>query len=112
MFVQLSDTAASAHLFRTYGLEQPEYIEDPEQELYRAFGLRRGGFSELASPGVIWRGLRAGLLEGHGIGYPAGDVLQLPGVFLLDDCQVVRSFRHKTAADRPDYQSIAMSQSK
>ena len=112
VFVQLSDASASRQLFSTYGLEDPEYIQDSDQQLYSAFGLRRGGFSALASPKVIWSGLRAGLLEGHGIGFPEGDVLQLPGVFLLDDCEVVSSFRHKTAADRPDYQAIALSQSK
>ena len=108
IFVHFGNAEASEMLFRMNGIGSPETIYDEDQQLYRAFGLRRGTLSEVASPRVIWRGIRAGLFDGHGIGRPEGDILQLPGVFLLDDCTIARSFRHKSAADRPDYLAIAM----
>ncbi len=111
VFVHFGNAEASETLFRMNGIVSPETIYDDDQQLYRAFGLRRGTLSEVASPRVIWRGIRAGLIDGHGIGRPEGDVLQLPGVFLLDDCTIARSFRHKSAADRPDYLAIALPQS-
>ncbi len=110
VFVHFGNAEASQALFAMNGIESPETIYDEDQQLYRAFGLRRGSLAEVASPRVLWRGIRAGLFEGHGIGRPEGDILQLPGVFLLDNCSIARSFRHKTAADRPDYLAIALPQ--
>ena len=36
----------------------------------------------------------------------AGDGLQMPGVFVLVDGRVARAYRHRTAADRPDYAAL------
>ena len=110
VFVHFGNAEASKLLFALNEIDSPETIYDDDQQLYRAFGLRRGGLVEVASPRVLWRGVRAGLLDGHGMGLPEGDVLQLPGVFLLENCTIVRSFRHKSAADRPDYLAIALPQ--
>jgi hypothetical protein len=32
-----------------------------------------------------------------------GDATQMPGVFLLHRGEILKAFKHKTAADRPDY---------
>jgi hypothetical protein len=56
----------------------------------------------------VWlRGFEAGVLKRHGLGMLKGDGFQMPGVFLLADGELQRSFRHRTAADRPDYEAIA-----
>jgi hypothetical protein len=36
-----------------------------------------------------------------------GDGFQMPGVFLVHHGVVLRSFRHETAAQRPDYRALA-----
>jgi hypothetical protein len=36
-----------------------------------------------------------------------GDGFQMPGIFLLFHGEVLRSYRHQTAADRPDYVDLA-----
>ena len=100
--------AATAMLLARHGFQSMETIHDTDQRLYEAFGLKRGTIAQVASPRVIWRGICAGLLEGHGMGKPEGDVLQLPGVFLLDNCEVSNSFRHRSAADRPDYLAVSL----
>lgn len=85
-----------------YHLPDVPIIHDPTQFLYRAFELRRGSFAELFGIKVWLRGLLA-FFRGHGVGTLDGDGFQMPGVFLLHDGEIVRAFRHQSAADRPDY---------
>jgi peroxiredoxin len=89
--------------FSRYGLQDLLQISDPKQTLYRAFGLRRGNLRMLFGPAVWWRGFDAAIRQGHGVGRLAGDGFQMPGIFLLFHGQILRSYRHQSAADRPDY---------
>lgn len=93
-------------LLKLNGLADLDRIDDYDQALYRAFGLKRGSWWQLAGPRVLWNGFRAGVLKGHGLGRLAGDYKQMPGLFLLDRCEVVRSFRHRSASDRPVYDAF------
>jgi len=81
-------------------------ICDPEQKLHKVFGLKRGSLLQLFGPKVLWRGILAGVVRGHGIGSPAADSSQMPGLFLLNKTSIVRRFRHRSASDRPDYAAI------
>lgn len=92
-----------------YGLEDLARIADPDQRLYRAFGLKRGTLGQLFGPFVAWRGVQAAILERHGIGALQGDGMQMPGLFLVRDGRVVSAVRHRTAADRPNYAAVACS---
>jgi len=76
-------------------------IADPRCELYRAFGLGKGGFLELFGPHVWWRGAIS-IFKGCGVGHLAGDGLQMPGAFLFRDGKIVSSQRAQSAADLPD----------
>lgn len=76
-------------------------IADPRCELYRAFGLGKGGFLELFGPHVWWRGAMA-LFKGCGVGHLAGDGLQMPGAFLFRHGQIISSQRAHSAADLPN----------
>ncbi len=69
-------------------------IADPQAELYRAFGLRRGSWGQLLGFQALWAGLR-GLLAGHGVGRPKGDPLMLSGRFLIVNHQVHWEHRHE-----------------
>ncbi len=80
-------------------------IADPRCELYRAFGLGKGGFLELFGPHVWWRGLIA-VYKGCGVGHLAGDGLQMPGVFLFHRGKIISSQPAHTAADLPDLQAL------
>ena len=93
-------------MFARYGLTDAHRFSDPSQQLYRAFELRRATLRQVFGWHVWQRGLEA-FSQGHGIGLLAGDAFQMPGVFLLRDGQVLREFRHATAADRPDYATLA-----
>jgi hypothetical protein len=80
-------------------------IADPRCELYRAFGLGKGGFWELFGPRVWCRGLMA-LIHGCGVGYLAGDGMQMPGVFLYKNNRIIASQPAKSASDLPDLQLL------
>ena len=99
-------TAADAAVVADYGLAEVPRVDDPRGVLYRAFGLGRGSLAQIAGPGVWLRGLRA-LISGHGAGKAGGDVLRMPGVFLVHNGKILKAFRHRTSADRPDYVGLA-----
>jgi len=80
-------------------------IADPKCELYRAFGLGRGGFMELFGPRVWWLGAIA-IFKGCGVGHLAGDGLQMPGAFLFQDGKIIAAQRAESAADLPDLHSL------
>ncbi len=101
--VHMSEPLAATLRFADYGLEDVHRFRDPDCVMYRAFGLRRGRFSELLGPVVWWRGIVAGLWRGHGIGRLEGDGFRMPGVFLLHRGRILAEYRAVTAADRPRY---------
>lgn len=106
VLIHMGDSTGIEALLIKHGLEDTERICDPEQHLYRAFGLKRGKLRQLFGPKVLWRAFGRGVLARHGIAWQAADSAQMPGLFLLDETGIIRRFRHKTAADRPDYAGI------
>ncbi|MFC0018550.1 AhpC/TSA family protein [Roseibacillus persicicus] len=76
-------------------------IADPNCELYRAFGLGKGGLFELFGPRVWLRGALS-LFKGCGVGHLAGDGLQMPGAFLYRDGAIRSAQPARTASDLPD----------
>ncbi len=107
VLVHMGSEPEGARFFAEYGLEDLPRVSDPSCELYRAYGLGRGRFAQLLGPAVWWRGFRAAILAGHGIGKLGGDGFQMPGVFLVEDNRIVQAVRHDTAAERPDYCAVA-----
>lgn len=92
-----------ARFLSRYGLGDVLRISDPAAELYEAFELKRGTVGQLFGLRVWMRGFVAGVCRGHWIGRLQGDGFRMPGAFLVRDGVIVRAYRHRTAADRPDY---------
>jgi len=90
-----------------HGLDDVPRVSDPDRRLYRAFELGTGKLRQVVGPGNWLRGVKASLLGGHGAGRAVGDVLQMPGVFLVHEGRIVHAYRHRKVADRPDYVAIA-----
>lgn len=103
VLVHMGGAGHASKYFQHYGLQDVLRISDPNQALYRAFGLGRGSLFSLFGPKVWLRGFQAGVLKRHGIGRLVGDGFQMPGVFLVFHGEVLRSYRHQSAADRPEY---------
>lgn len=106
VLVHMSDDEKGHALLARHGLGDVSSLGDPERVLYRAFGLSAGGPRQLLGWGVLKRAWRAAVLEGHGVGVVEGDCFQMPGAFVVADGEVLRSYVHRTAADRPDYVAL------
>lgn len=108
LIVHMLEDEEEAHLqLEKFGLGDIPSLSDPEKLLYKKFQLRQGSIFQLFGLKVWARGLYKGLLKGLGIGAPQGDPLQMPGVFLMFKGKTVRSYIHKSAADRPEYIKLA-----
>ena len=103
VLVHMGDIDEFDKLLEKNHLSDVPHICDDSQVLYAAFGLKRGSAMQLFGPKVMVRGLKAGIIDGHGVGKPVADAAQMPGVFLLENGVIARRFRHRSAADRPDY---------
>jgi peroxiredoxin len=106
VLVHMGREEAAQSILEKYDLGQIPRVSDPKLALYRAFGLERGGFGQLFGPKIWIRGFQAGLLGKHGIGRPEGDAAQMPGVFLVFHGEILKSYRHQSAADRPNYVAL------
>ena len=80
-------------------------IADPRCELYRSFGLGKGGFLELFGPRVWLMGMLS-IFKGCGVGHLAGDGRQMPGAFLFHQGKITATQRARDASDLPDLSAL------
>lgn len=92
------------------GLADVVRLPDPNQVVYRAFGLGRGRLPDVFGPLVWFRFLQVAFFRRRGFGFQ-DDIFQMPGVFMVYHGQVIRSFRHQSIADRPNYRALASASS-
>lgn len=85
-------------------------VADPDQRLYRAFGLPRAPKTQLLDPRVWACGLRS-TVKGFWGGGPIGDPFALPGLLLLDGDQVTWRFDPKHMGERPALAGLATARS-
>lgn len=105
--VHLSTEADIAPFAEKYGVADLPRFADPDRQLYREFDLAPAGLTQLLGFKVWWRGMLAALKSGHGFGGVKESMFQMPGTFLIQNGKVLRAFRHKSPADRPDYAELA-----
>ena len=106
VLVHMSHPSYAQEILKIYELDEVSHISDPNQELYRKYGLRRGGFWQLFGLPVVVRGFWAGLMKGHLPGKVVADPYQMPGVFILKKNKVTSSFIHRFASDQPQYREL------
>lgn len=104
LLVHLGDVEAGEAFFEKRWPEAVA-IADPGRELYEAFGLERARLGQVLSPRVLARGVVAAF-RGGGPGKPVGDVMQMPGAFLIHDGEVVWHHAARYAGDHPDLDEI------
>ena len=105
VFIHMSDEQSADGYLDTFGLKGQEHISDPDMSLYEYFGLQKGSFRELFGL-KVWMRL-IGQKNGSEVQPHLGNVKQMPGIFMLRKGEIVNSFIHKSAADKPDYLVIA-----
>jgi peroxiredoxin len=76
-------------------------LADPRRAGYEAFGLKRGSWWEVVGPAALIRG-REATRRGHHIEKTIGDVMQMPGTFIIDRKGIVRYARYaRHSGDHP-----------
>lgn len=103
LLVHMGHEETAEAILARYALDDVPRVADPNLALYRAFGLEKGEIIRTIGPGVWWPGIKAAFGKRHGFGIPDGDITQMPGVFLVFHGEILKSYRHQSAADRPDY---------
>ena len=106
VIAHLETPSVAEPLLQKYGLGDVPTISDPTAHVYESCGLERGRVGQLMGPRVLWRWLRAALVDRRGAGWTGSDVRRMPGAFLVERGRIVRAFRHATTADRPDYAKL------
>ncbi|WKN33237.1 SelL-related redox protein [Porifericola rhodea] len=107
VLVHMSSSEEATLFFDKYKLNSIHQISDSECVLYRTFQLNRGSFRQLFGIRAWVRGLQAGIIRTQGIGVLAGDGFRMPGIFVIYKGEILKSYRHRHAADRPDYLALA-----
>lgn len=105
-FVHLGTEEKAQWFFKPYGLLDVPRLSDPEGHLYQAFGLLRAELRQYLNSESILRMLQA-WCRGHFVGFPAGNIEQMPGAFLIERGEIQKAFRHKLVSDRPDYLALS-----
>ncbi len=105
VFVHLGTPERAKPYFDYYKLSGVERISNPDGSFYRnpVFDLGRVSLLQIIFQHAVWKGWLQNAMIKHGIGLIREDASQMPGVFFLRDRAIVRSFHHRTIADRPDY---------
>jgi len=105
VLVGMGTPAECAAFLKKFAIPFP-MVADPQQALYRQFHIQRMSPLGVLSPAVAIKGLAA-MVRGSGIGKPVGDVLQLPGVFIIDSGGRI-VFKHQPGgpADHADPDTI------
>jgi thiol-disulfide isomerase/thioredoxin len=103
---QAPEDQANAAFFAAAGVADIPRVSDPQRNLYKAIGLKRGSIWAIFGPYIWFRSMQA-MLSGRKLGRLIGDVFQMPGVFIVHHGKVVGGYKHKSQADRPDYAAIA-----
>lgn len=108
VLVHMSSAEYARQIFDIYDLSGVEQISDPQQTLYKKYGLKRGKWWQLMGLPVILRGI-SGVFRGHLPGKPAADPFQMPGVFVVHNNKVRAQFIHRYASDKPAYKQLLIS---
>ncbi len=104
IFVHMAPDQVADKYFKRYGLEGCLHISNPSKSYYVAFGLMKGKISQLYGLRTWIRGYEA-RKQGHELelAQELGDSTQMPGIFSIHADQIIKSYIHKNASERPNY---------
>ena len=102
--VHMADNAIAEGYFKDYNLHNIDHISDPDCNYYESFGLIKGNFNQLFGLQIWLRTAKLAYKDFSALKRRLiGDGLQMPGVFVIHDGQVIERYIHQKASDRPDY---------
>jgi len=85
-------------------------VSDPQKFFYNAFGLKKGGFSELIGFGVLFRAFQA-FFKGHSPHFryywgPKENKLFMPGLFLVTANRILWTWKFRHIGDPPNFSNL------
>ncbi len=107
VFVHMADDATADIYFNRFKIDNVRHVSDPTCNFYAKFGLVKGSFTQLFGLQSWYRGFTLQAKYGNEMGKNLGDSFQMPGIFMVQNGQVVDSFIHKIVSDKPDYLKLA-----
>jgi thiol-disulfide isomerase/thioredoxin len=105
--VHMIDFETAQEMLDLYGLGNVQHVSDKSKILYKKYGLHRTSARAMFGFKNWWRAFVAGLMKGHLVGKPAGDPWQMPGVFFINNNQIINKFEYRYVSDRPDFRTLA-----
>jgi hypothetical protein len=102
--VHMSGELLAKDVFALHHLQNVPRISDTEKRLYALFQLEAGSIMDVMGAKAILRGVSTSFR--HGMGPPQGNIMQMPGAFVLFNGKILNEFRHSSSADRPDYLAL------
>lgn len=107
VFVHMSTEQEAEKIFARHDLTDMERISDMENTYYNAFGLVKGDFRQIFGF-KSWLGM--GRAYSKGIRQVrvqnGGDPHQMPGIFIIKNEKVIKSFQYRSVGDYPDYLNL------
>lgn len=80
-------------------------VADKHQYFYQAFGLTQGNVTEVLGLEVWVCSIRAAM-KGNFMGMPVGDTWMMPGLFLVQDQEIVWQHKYRHVGDHPNFSKI------
>ncbi len=105
VLVHMSSEEEASQILASYGLADLSRVSNPDQSLYKSFGLKRSSLNALLAPQVLARAIEA-MLNGNPLSVSAGDSLQMPGLFLIHKGRILQAYAPESVDSRPDYVKI------
>lgn len=109
VLIHMTSPSNAQEVFELYELNNQLSISDTEQELYKAFSLKRGKIQDIYNPKIWLDTSHAEELSHDVINPKLGDPLQMPGIFSFYGGKVQKGFWYESIADRPPYSRLAVS---
>lgn len=107
ILVHMATEEVADDYFKNFNLSGVTHISDPNCEYYQEFGLVKANTSQLMGLKNWVRGFEVSIGKGIEVSIRnVGDAFQMPGVFVIKEGQIIKSFVHKSPADRPDYEKL------
>ncbi len=103
ILVHMVDEEVADQILELYELSDIRHISDPNQEVYRHFGLSKASAFHLIHPVNMWRTFYYGVLRGHFFGKAVSDPSQMPGLFLMSQGRIIKAHKYRLVSDQPSF---------
>lgn len=106
VLVHMDDSAIAEEKLNLRDMGDLHHVSDPACRHYHDFGLRKGTLRELFGFRAFIGGNRA-MLKGVGIPQSGTQMDQMPGLFYIENGEIIRKYTYQSIGDQPDYLQIA-----